>query len=76
MQTLFGHDGGVTSAVVFADGPVVLTASNDRTSEIWTASDGECVQTLSGHDRFVLSAVFTADESSVLTTSYDGTARI
>merc|ERR1711977_730206 len=75
MGTLEGHTDWVNSAVFFADGTLVLTASEDRTAKIFNLETGE-VRTLEGHTDGVTSAVFSVDGTLVLTASCDRTAKI
>jgi WD domain, G-beta repeat len=69
-QTAFqGHTDEVYSAVFSPDGRRVLTASKDRTAQLWEAESGKLVATFQGHSGWVISAVFSPDGRRVLTAS-------
>ena len=69
-ERIFWHEGVINSAVFSPDGRYVVTASLDKTSKIWSAETGECIQTLS-HEASVNSAVFSPDGRYVVTASRD-----
>jgi WD40 repeat protein/serine/threonine protein kinase/DNA-binding XRE family transcriptional regulator len=58
------------------NGQLFVTASNDRTAQIWETGTGRLVQTLAGHLDAVISVRFSPDGRTVLTTSKDSTARL
>jgi len=60
------HEGGVNSAIFSNDGRYIVTASNDKTSKIWSVENGECVQTLY-HNGSVFWAEFSANGEYVIT---------
>jgi WD40 repeat protein len=78
--TLRGHTDLLQSAV-FSHGGDVLTASDDCTAKLWTAS-GHLLQTFTGHTHNVFSAVSSKHGpwgehgASVVTASADGTAKL
>ena len=79
-MTLRGHTDTLESAV-FSHGGDVLTASQDFTAKLWTAS-GHLLQTFTGHTHYVISAAFSKHGpwgehgASVVTASADGTAKL
>jgi hypothetical protein len=75
VSILDGHADMVFSAVFSPDGGRILTASADKTAQLWTPN-GRHLVTLSGHTARVHSAVFSADGLRILTASDDGTARL
>jgi len=66
----------VLSAVFSPDGARVLTASADRTAQVWEVRTGTPAGLPLRHREAVLSAVFSPDGTRVLTASADGTARL
>ena len=64
------------SAVFSPDGRRVLTASRDKTAQLWEAESGKLLVTFQGHTDAVESAVFSPDGRRVLTASRDKTARL
>ena len=74
-ERIFWHEGVIYSAEFSYDGELLVTASSDNTSKIWSAETGECIQTLS-HDYDVYSAVFSPDGRYVVTASLDNTSKI
>jgi WD40 repeat protein len=55
----------------------VVTASGDKTAQIWDAETGrEIVSLKKGHESGVYHAAFSPDGKRVVTASYDNTARI
>ncbi|GJN78669.1 hypothetical protein PLIIFM63780_002178 [Purpureocillium lilacinum] len=76
MQTLEGHDQGVTSVAFSPDSALVASGSNDRTIRLWRVATGECVQTLKGHDQGVSSVAFSPDSTLVASDSGDQTIRL
>ena len=76
LQELKGHTALVSSAAFSADGTRIVTASTDRTAQIWDAVSGEILREIDGHSRGLQTAVFSPDGGRVVTASMDGTARI
>jgi hypothetical protein len=68
------HKGNVLSAVFSKDGKLALTASGDKTAQIWNIVTGNVEQTFAGHTKAVRTAYFSADQTKVLTASDDGQA--
>ena len=73
---LKGHTGKVNFAAFSSDGKKVVTASDDKTAQLWDAESGEKLQKLEGHTGEVNSAVFSPDGKKIVTASWDHTARI
>jgi WD40 repeat protein len=46
LQTLWGHNCAVTSAVISPDGQILASSGDDRTIKFWHVADGECFQTI------------------------------
>ncbi|QDV38513.1 protein kinase domain-containing protein [Tautonia plasticadhaerens] len=72
---VWGHDGGVASAVYDAAGRRVVTASNDKTARVWDAVTGQLIASLR-HGDAVRHAAFSPDGRRIVTASVDGRARI
>lgn len=73
---LVGHQNSVKSARFSHDGQRVVTASADRTIQIWDAKSGELmIAPLRGHTKGVDCAIFGSQTELVLSASADGTIR-
>ena len=70
------HDGWVYSAQFSADGQRVVTASADKTAQVWDAARGKALSEPMKHDGAVYSAQFSADGQRVVTASADKTAQV
>ena len=64
----FSHQGTVQSAAFSADGNVLLTASDDKTSAVWDISSGEKLHSYS-HEGIVKSAAFDFNNKNIITLS-------
>jgi hypothetical protein len=73
---LYQHDGAVVHAVFSLDGQRVLTASFDKTAQLWDAQTGQALGSPMKHEGGVLSAVFSPDGQRVLTASDGNPARL
>jgi WD40 repeat protein/serine/threonine protein kinase len=70
------HHGLPVEMVAFSpSGQTVLTASHDKTAQLWDRSTGRRLATLQHHDK-VYAGVFSADGRLIATGSQDGTARL
>lgn len=74
--TLLGSNAGITSLEFDMEESLLLAASNDYASRLWSLSDQRLRHTLTGHSGKVLSAKFLADSSKVVTGSHDRTLKI
>jgi hypothetical protein len=70
------HNGAVYAATFDATGERVVTASEDKTAQIWDARTGEPIGKPLQHDDAVYAATFGATGERVVTASVDKTARI
>jgi len=70
-----GHDGSLASVEYDPTGRWLVSASDDKTAIIWSAS-GRKRLVLSGHQDAVMGATFSPLGDRVLTFSSDGTARV
>jgi WD40 repeat protein/serine/threonine protein kinase len=66
---------GVTSVSFSPDGRHVLSASRDKTAQIWDATTGKSLATVH-HENRVLAARYNREGDRFVTASEDGTARI
>ncbi|XP_076238428.1 autophagy-related 16 isoform X2 [Calliopsis andreniformis] len=73
---LVGSNAGVMSVDFDSTGTLILGASNDYASRVWTVSDLRLKHTLTGHCGKVMAAKFLGDPSKVVTGSYDRTLKI
>jgi WD40 repeat protein/serine/threonine protein kinase len=67
LAQLWHHAGPVTSAVFSPDGRRVVTASDDRSAQVWDAETGRAIGPRLLHGEAVLSAAFSPDGRRVVT---------
>jgi cytoskeletal protein RodZ len=70
------HDDEVRSAEFSPDGQRVVTASADKTAQVWDAATGKPIGEPMKHDNWVYYAEFSPDRQRVVTASADKTARV
>jgi WD40 repeat protein len=70
------HQEAVNSAAFSPDGRRVVTASEDRTAQVWETDTGTPVSGPLQHQNAVNSAAFSPDGRRVVTASRDNTARV
>jgi eukaryotic-like serine/threonine-protein kinase len=73
---LWSHDGPVRHAELSSDGRYVLTASEDRTAQVWDVRTGGRRGPPLKHDAPVWHGSFGCDGQTVVTAGRDGTARV
>ncbi|KAL2886164.1 Vegetative incompatibility protein HET-E-1 [Ceratocystis lukuohia] len=76
LQTLEGHDGGVTSVIFSSDGRRLVSGSDDKTAKIWDATSGTCLQTLEGHHNAVTSVMLSNDGQKLASGSGNKTVKV
>nr|XP_037285186.1 autophagy-related protein 16-1-like isoform X2 [Rhipicephalus microplus] len=74
--TLGGSNATVMSLDMDTGENLILAASNDFSSRVWTLSDQRLRHTLTGHSRKVLAAKFLGDTGRVASGSHDRTLKI
>jgi WD40 repeat protein len=67
---------GLQSAAFSSDGTRIVTASNDKTAQVWNAASGWMNARFEGHDGLISEAAFSPDGRRIVTASEDGTARV
>jgi len=70
------HDHLVNQCEFSPNGQLLVSASSDRTSRIWSVPDMRLIAILGGHSDDVMKASFNPSGEQVATCSYDGTLRI
>ncbi len=70
------HEGPVYSAAFSPDGALVVTASDDKTAQVWNAATGAPIGKPLQHTETVWSAAFSPDSLLVVTASKDQTAQV
>ncbi|XP_017881300.1 autophagy-related protein 16-1 isoform X2 [Ceratina calcarata] len=73
---LVGSNAGVMCVDFDSTGTLILGASNDYASRVWTVNDFRLKHTLTGHCGKVMAAKFLGEPSKVVTGSYDRTLKI
>jgi WD40 repeat protein len=76
-RELAHHDGGHRQvSAIDPTGRLVVSATPNRTAQIWRLDTGEVVRELIGHVGNVVQAAWSADGVFIATAGFDGTARI
>jgi WD40 repeat protein len=70
VQTLLGHDGGITAIAIHPAGQILASGSTDRTIKLWDLNRGKLLHTFAARSLF--SNVGHRDRISTLTFSPDG----
>jgi len=71
-----GHSDGVTSVAWSPDGNRIVSASWDKTVQVWDAVNGHNVYTYKGHSNLVNSAVWSPDGKHIASGSADNTVQV
>lgn len=71
-----GHNGWVSTVVIFPGSDQVITTSGDATAITWSIDTGEVIRVLEGHSAAVLGAVVTRRGRFAVTCSEDGSLRV
>lgn len=58
VQTLEGHEQGISDVAWAMAENYLCTASDDHTLKLWDAASGKCLRTLKGHTNFVFCCCF------------------
>jgi len=72
----FEIDNTVNAAKFNASGTMIVTASADKTADIWNADTRDFIMDLDGHTSSTLSNHFSPDGSRIITSNEDGVTRI
>ena len=75
-SSLAGSNAAVMGIDFDATGSLILGASNDFASRVWSVDDGRLRHTLTGHSNKVSSAKFMGDTTRVVTGSHDRTLKV
>ena len=70
------HRERLSDAGFHPSGRLLLTASDDKTVQVYETTGFKRYAQLSGHSAPIKRALFSPDGASILTTSLDGTARL
>lgn len=73
--TLRGSNAAITSVDFDSEENLILGASNDYASRVWTLSDQRLRHTLTGHSGRVMSAKFLGESTKVVSGSHDRTLK-
>ncbi|XP_076454053.1 autophagy-related protein 16-1-like [Babylonia areolata] len=73
---LLGSNAGIMSLEFDDEETLVLAASNDFASRVWSLGDQRLRHTLTGHSGKVLAAKFLSDTSKVVSGSHDRTLKV
>lgn len=75
-RQILRHKGWVLSAQFSADGRRIVTASADKTAQVWDAASGKLLGEALRHEDEVTRAEFSADGTRIVTVSGDKAARV
>ena len=70
------HEAAINCAAFSPDGERVVTASADKTAQVWEAATGTPIGMPLRHEDSVIRAAFSPDGARVVTASADKTARV
>jgi WD40 repeat protein len=70
------HESPINYADISHDGHYVVSASSDKTTHVWNADTGECLNIFTGYKDVVRSAVFSPDGRMVVSTYNGNNAQI
>lgn len=73
---LFGSNAGIMAIDFDSSGTVILGASNDYATRVWTVNDQRLRHTLTGHSGKVMAAKFLGEATKVVSGSHDRTLKI
>jgi eukaryotic-like serine/threonine-protein kinase len=76
LRALRGHTGPILAVAYSPDGRQIVTASADRSAQVWDGASATGLRTLSGHTAPVRSVAFFPDGRRIVTASWDKTARV
>ena len=71
-----GSNGSIMSLDHDASSSLIIGASSDFASRVWSIDDQRLRHTLTGHSNKVLSAKFFGDGNKVVTASHDRTIKV
>lgn len=71
-----GHSDTIKSVAFSPAGPYVLTASMDRSMQLWDAGTGRVIRSFFGHEHSIMTASFSSDGKSIMTGSTDYSAKL
>jgi WD40 repeat protein/tRNA A-37 threonylcarbamoyl transferase component Bud32 len=76
VRGVYSHGTGVNSVAISPDGQTVLTASSDRTAQLWNIDTSSPIGDPLRHDDHVWVALFSPDGRLALTAGLDGAVRL
>jgi WD40 repeat protein len=76
MPELLAHSGGINSTAYSGDGRCMITASDDKTAQVWDAATAEPVGRPLTHSSRVLHAELSSDGERALTLTDDGVVQL
>lgn len=76
IQTLIGHEQGVTTVAVTPDGQKAVSASRDQTVRIWDIRRGTQLHNLQGHQLWVTNVAVTPDGQRAISAAADKTLKV
>ncbi|WP_437803265.1 NACHT and WD repeat domain-containing protein [Sorangium sp. So ce693] len=75
-RTLHGHSGPVHACAISPDGQRIVSASWDRTLNVWELATGNLLYTLEGHSGLIKACAFSPDGQRIVSASWDMTLKV
>jgi WD40 repeat protein/tRNA A-37 threonylcarbamoyl transferase component Bud32 len=76
LQTMIGHQNGLTAAAFTPDGARLVTGSLDETARIWDVQTAALLATVSGHEGMVQSVAVSPDGTRAASASHGALAKV
>jgi WD40 repeat protein len=76
IRILEGHSNSVSGVAITPDGARAVSASGDKTLQIWDLESGQSLRTLEGHGDSVNGVAITPDGRRAVSASWDKTLRV
>ncbi|MBX3065326.1 MAG: TIR domain-containing protein [Anaerolineae bacterium] len=76
VNTMLGHEAGITSLAYSSDSKRLVSGSLDNTARLWAVDSGDLLRRYSEHASYIMAVNLAPNDIDLLTVSYDKTARL